>query len=107
MYNIGICDDGKNVCTLIEDMVLQYVREKDIRADISVWYTGEGLRDYLGKENHLDMVFLDIELFKMTGIEVADYIRNRLDDQGMQIIYISGKDSYARQLFKTQPLVFW
>lgn len=106
MYNIGICDDGENVCTSIENMLIQYAQEKRIQVDTNVWYTGEGLRDHLASGNHLDILFLDIELFKMTGIEVGNYIRNQLDNVGMQIIYISGKASYAQQLFKTQPLDF-
>lgn len=106
MYNIGICDDGKNICTSIENMLLQYAKRKDIQVETYVWYTGEGLRDYLAADNQLDILFLDIELFKMTGIEVGSYIRNVLDNMGLQIIYISGKASYAIQLFKTQPMDF-
>jgi DNA-binding LytR/AlgR family response regulator len=106
MYSIGICDDGENVCTSIENMVLRYAEEKKIRIDTNIWYTGEGLRDFLAEGSQIDILFLDIELFKMTGIEVGEYIRNKLDNLGMQIIYISGKPSYAQQLFKTQPLDF-
>lgn len=106
MYTIGICDDGENICSSIEDMLIQCAKEKSMQIDTSVWYTGEGLKEYLERGNPLDFLFLDIELFRMTGIEVGGYIRNQLDDMGMQIIYISGKASYARQLFKTQPLDF-
>lgn len=106
MYNIGICDDGENICTSIESMLLQYAQEKNIQIDTNVWYTGESLRDYLVSGGHLDILFLDIELFQMTGIEVGAYIRNQLDNMGLQIVYISGKASYAQQLFKTQPLDF-
>lgn len=106
MYNIGICDDGKNVCTSIENMLLQYAKEKNIQVDTNVWYSGESLRDYLVSGGYLDMLFLDIELFKMTGIEAGSYIRNQLDNMRLQIVYISGKASYAQQLFKTQPLDF-
>lgn len=106
MYNIGICDDGENICSAIEAMLLQWAKEKTVQIDTSVWYTGEGLKSYLERGNPLDILFLDIELFKMTGIEVGGYIRDQLDDMGMQIIYISGKASYARQLFRTQPLDF-
>lgn len=106
MYHIGICDDGKNICTSIENMLLQYAKEKNIQMATNVWHTGEGLKEYLEAGNQLDILFLDIELFKMTGIEVGNYIRNQLDNMGMQIIYISGKASYAQQLFKTQPLDF-
>lgn len=106
MYNIGICDDGKNICASIENMLHLCAKEQNIQIDTNVWYTGEGLRDYLEAGNHLDILFLDIELFKITGIEVGNYIRKQLDNMGMQIIYISGKPSYAQQLFKTQPLDF-
>lgn len=85
MYNIGICDDGENICTSIEDMLLQYAKRKDIQVETNVWYTGEGLRDYLAAGNHLDILFLDIELFKMTGIEVGSYIRNVLDNMGFRL----------------------
>lgn len=106
MYNIGICDDGKNICSSIENMLLECAKDKNIQIDTNVWYTGEELKEYLEKGNQLDILFLDIELFRMTGLEVGDYIRNQLDDIGIQIIYISGKVSYAQQLFKTQPLDF-
>lgn len=106
MYTIGICDDGEQICIDIEKMLIQYAKEQNIQVDTNVWYSGEGLRDYLEAGNHLDILFLDIELFKMTGIEVGNYIRKQLDDMGMQIVYISGKSSYAQQLFKTQPLDF-
>lgn len=106
MYSIGICDDGENACALLDKMILQYAEEKDISIDINVWYSGEGLKYYLDCGNHLDILFLDIELFGMTGIEVGKYIRSELENAGMQIVYISGKESYAQQLFKTQPLEF-
>lgn len=106
MYHIGICDDGENFCTSMETMLLQWAKVKSLQIDTCVWYTGEGLKEYLRTGNPLDILFLDIELFKMTGIEVGGYIREQLDDMGMQIVYISGKASYARQLFRTQPLDF-
>ncbi|WP_251206521.1 ATP-binding cassette domain-containing protein [Acetatifactor aquisgranensis] len=80
MYNIGICDDGENICTSIETMLLQYAREKKIQVDTNVWYTGESLRDYLVSGGYLDILFLDIELFKMTflpgysGLKNLDYL---------------------------------
>lgn len=106
MYNIGICDDGNATCTSIENMILRYAGEKGIKAEISVWYTGEELCRYLQNYSHPDILFLDIELLELTGIEVGSFIRNELNDREMQIIYISGKSSYAQQLFKTQPMDF-
>lgn len=106
MYDIGICDDGENICSSIENMISECAKEKLIQINVQIWYTGEGLQHYLTTGGHLDILFLDIELFKMTGIEVGYYIRNELDNMGLQLIYISGKPSYAQQLFKTQPMDF-
>lgn len=106
MYNIGICDDGKNTCASIEEMIMQYAEKKKLRIDVQVWYAGEELCQYLEQGGHLDILFLDIELVKLTGIEVGGFIRNKMEDRGMQIIYISGHSAYAQKLFRTQPLDF-
>ncbi len=106
MYHIGICDDGKHICASMEEMVLQYSRKREIPVEIKIWYTGESLCDYLNQDGHIDILFLDIELFRLSGIDVGNYIRNHLEDRKMQIIYISGMSSYAQQLFKTQPMDF-
>ena len=106
MYNIGICDDGKNICASLEEMVLQYAENSKRKMDIKVCYTGEELCRYLEQGGQLDILFLDIELIKLTGIEVGDFIRNKMENRGMQIIYISGESSYAQKLFKTQPMDF-
>lgn len=106
MYQIGICDDGKAFCSSIEEMIWNYTKENGILADIKVWYSGEEVCKYLKTGNRMDILFLDIELLKLSGIEVARLIRNELEDRRMQIIYISAKASYAQELFQTQPMDF-
>ncbi|MCM1057435.1 MAG: LytTR family DNA-binding domain-containing protein [Firmicutes bacterium] len=106
MYNIGICDDGMNTCASLEKMVLLYAEKNKLKVLIQIWYTGEELCTFLEQGGHLDILFLDIELFKLSGIEVGNFIRNRMEDRGMQIIYISGESSYAPKLFKSQPMDF-
>lgn len=43
MYQIGICDDGKNTCAFIEDVVLKYGKKRNVKMDIQVWNSGEEL----------------------------------------------------------------
>ncbi|MDO4260670.1 MAG: LytTR family DNA-binding domain-containing protein [Eubacteriales bacterium] len=106
MYYVGICDDGENICSELEKMVLSYAKEKKLELGTESWNTGEALCEYLRAGNPLDVLFLDIELFRLSGIEVGRFIRGRLEDRRLQIVYISGKASYAQSLFKTQPLDF-
>lgn len=44
MYNIGICDDGENICASVENMLLKYAEKKAVQVDVQVWYTGETKR---------------------------------------------------------------
>lgn len=32
MYDIGICDDGENICISIENMLVQFAKEKIFRS---------------------------------------------------------------------------
>ena len=66
MFHIGICDDGKLVCTAIEEMILIYAKEMNYDVDTKVWFHGEELKKYLTQGNQLDILFLDIELVSTT-----------------------------------------
>lgn len=106
MFHIGICDDEKGTCAELEEMLYAYGTEQRIKMDVSVWYTGESLCDFLKKGNVLDMLFLDIELISTDGIKVGSYIRDGLENIDTAIIYISSKSSYAMSLFRVQPFDF-
>lgn len=34
MYHIGICDDGKNICAELEEMILQYASERRLSLEV-------------------------------------------------------------------------
>ena len=97
MYCIGICDDGKNICAELEKMVLQYGQDRNVKLETELWYTGEEVCQYLRDRHPLDILFLDIELLTMSGIEVAQFIRSQMENRWMQIIYISGNASPAQK----------
>lgn len=106
VFQIGICDDEKETCTVLENMLWQYGEKHGIKAEISVWYTGESLCDFLTQGNLVDLLFLDIELISTDGIQVGNYIREELKNLETIIVYISSKSSYAMKLFEVQPLGF-
>ena len=106
MYRIGICDDDKILCALLEEQLHVLSTELSMKFEIEVWYSGEGLESDLKKGLGLDILFLDIELLQKNGIEVGIFIRDELEDTDTHIVYISSKESYAMQLFQIQPLDF-
>lgn len=106
MYRIGICDDDKVLCSLLEEQLQELSAEISVKFEIEVWYSGESLERDLKKGEELDILFLDIELLQKNGIEVGAFIRDEMGDTDTHIVYISSKQSYAMELFKMQPLEF-
>ena len=106
MYKIGICDDDKILCSVLEEQIYELSKKKEIKADVEVWYSGESIQNDLKKGIELDLLFLDIELVQKNGIAVGNFIRNEMENMQTHIVYISSKESYAMQLFKVQPLDF-
>lgn len=106
MIRIAICDDKKYICTQLKDILVGLGLKLLEEIDIDIFYSGEELYEAVSKDVYYHIIFLDIELEIMDGIEVGNKIRNQLFNESTQIIYISGKDSYAMELFKVRPLDF-
>ena len=106
MYNIGICDDEKDTCTQIANMVYEYSRKENVEIGVSIWNTGEALYQDLAERKPIDLLFLDIELVSTSGIQIGKRIRNELENPDISIAYISSKSSYALELFKIHPIDF-
>lgn len=75
---IAICDDEKNFCSKMEKMIEEAAKQLNITVEVDIWFSGEELKKYLSQGNHIDIVFLDIELIKTTGIDLGRYIRQEL-----------------------------
>ncbi len=106
MYRVGICDDDKVLCSLLEEQIQGLSADISVKFEIEVWYSGESLERDLKKGVGLDLLFLDIELLQKNGIEIGAFIRDEMEDTDTHIVYISSKQGYAMELFKMQPLEF-
>lgn len=106
MYRIGICDDEIGICNQLEGFIEKYMKKRYISGEIEIFYTGETLCQYLKSHENINLIFLDIELPQINGVQVGGYLRNVLKDEVTDIIYISSKTSYALELFQCRPLDF-
>ena len=106
VYRIAICDDEINVCTGLEEMLQKIMQEFNVQFEIEPWFSGERLCQDLDAGNRYELIFLDIQMLTLNGIDVGKLIRNDLNDFKTQIVYSSYHKDYAIHLFKTQPLDF-
>ena len=106
MYKIAVCDDNEIVCSEIEKVLLNLRKENEFELDIDIYLKGEDLEFKLLNGFKYDLLILDIELGILSGIKVGKTVREKMDNDIMQIIYISAKEIYAMELFDIRPLNF-
>lgn len=105
MINIAICDDNQVFCSNLEKMILSY---KEIDINVRIFNKSSLLCNYIKNHSIFDIIFLDIEFDNdnFNGIEVGDFIRNKLLNQRVQIVYVSAMEQYSMQLFDFRPMNF-
>jgi DNA-binding LytR/AlgR family response regulator len=91
VFRVAICDDEQVICSQIENTILNFAEENNEKIDTQVFYSGEELIKFLEVGQSFDLIFLDIELKMINGIEVGRKIREEMDNQILQIIYISAR----------------
>ncbi len=106
MFRIAICDDEQLICSQIENCILKYASENNEKIDTQVFYSGEEMCKFLGMGQEFDLIFLDIKMKMINGIEVGRKIREDMDNQITQIVYVSGNDTYYRDMFDVRPMHF-
>jgi len=106
MFKVAICDDHNDICSQVERYVIDVCKSMGVNYWIDVYYTGESLCEKIESDEFYDLIFLDIEMGEINGVQVGVKIRNVYNNETMQIVYISGKTNYAMELFRVRPFDF-
>lgn len=104
-FKIAVCDDEQIICSTMYNKLQNLSKSKSVIFEIDCFTSGEELCDEI-KHTNYDLLFLDIELPKMNGVAVGQYIRETLKNETIQIAYISSKQEYAMELFEMRPINF-
>lgn len=91
MLNIAICDDDLNIVKQIKNLIEAYEK---VNSSINIYSSGEEL---LNIQEKFDVIFLDIDMSGIDGIETARAIRNY--DKNVKIVYVTNFTDYASLAF--------
>ncbi|SHE71337.1 two component transcriptional regulator, LytTR family [Tissierella praeacuta DSM 18095] len=81
MFKIGICEDNKIFSLELKSIIERKFTQYNLESKINCFYSGEDtLEGILNAKERYDIIFFDIELPKLNGIEVARKIRELYDD---------------------------
>lgn len=106
MVRIAIVDDDEKLCFRIEKSLIAYREITAVELDIDVFYSGKSFYQFLTSEHDFELVFLDIQMDFMDGVEVGHLIREKLNNNVMQIVYITSLNGRDRELFDIRPMSF-
>jgi DNA-binding LytR/AlgR family response regulator len=92
MLSIAICDDDKSDAAKIEALIKDYMSLKQMPYQLKRFHSGEEL---LEAKEVFELLFLDIALGKMNGIQVGKLIRET--NHNAKIIYTTSYKQYCKQ----------
>ena len=99
---IAICDDNNDYINTIENYI---ERLKTPATEWDPYESGENLVfAYTDNNERYDVIFLDMEMKELNGIETANKIRNI--DEHVIIVFITSYTEYMKDSFKCSPFRF-
>jgi len=106
LIRIAVVDDINAICSTMEKYLSISAARVGVETDISVYYGAQRLCEDMYNGVEFDLLFMDIELGDMNGIEAVRFIREELRNESMRIVFISGKTEYANELFEHDVMNF-
>lgn len=101
MINIAVCDDDITTTTYIEELISNISNTNNIHVSCDVFFDGTTLLKHISQNIYYDLIYLDIEMKHVNGIDAATQLRNM--NIPSLIIYVSGYEQYLKKLFNTEP----
>lgn len=105
VIQIAICDDDPWITGQLEQLIINAVSNLS-RVDISIFYSGTSFSRAIQPGCPFDIIFMDIEMKGIDGIQAGHLLRENEDNDFVQLIYISSYEQYHVQLFDVQPSGF-
>ena len=101
MIRIAICDDDSSIAQQIH----QYLKAKDAELpdetlDVFIYSSGEAFLGAVNQGLMFHIVFMDIQMQNISGVEVGQILRTRPGGDDVIMIYISYHDGFFEDLIQ-------
>ena len=100
MFNYAICDDNEHDINIIRDIIKQYITESGMDICIESYMKSSELSEKFNL-NAYDVLFLDIDMPDINGIELAHMCKNI--DKYVNIVFITNREDMVFEAIRYQP----
>lgn len=100
--NIAICDDEPYYRNYIEFLIREYLSGEDVLFCIKQFQSGSDFCEDPENTRRFDIIFLDIEMTGMNGMETAYFIRKRNSET--DIVFITAVSDYVFEGYRVNAV---
>ncbi len=104
MLRIAICEDEKEFADSLEKSLKNWEMKRGLNVSIRKFDHGTPLLYCINDNGMFDLIFMDVVMDKMNGLETAAKIRET--DHITSIIFLSQYDEYFKQAYEVHPFHF-
>lgn len=102
MYRLAICDDNPADIAYLENILEGWAEDTGAALKTESYPSAEAFLFQYEEDGPFDLLLLDIEMGKMSGVELARRIRHK--DRLVQIIFITGYMEYIAEGYDVEAL---
>ena len=104
MYQAAIVEDEAVILEHLKNTLIQEFDKKGTTVAFDAFTSGSRFLEMYEAHYHYDVIFLDIEMPEINGIDVCKKIREFSSDS--VVVFISNKEELVFQTFEVQPFRF-
>ncbi|MEF2965418.1 LytTR family DNA-binding domain-containing protein [Paenibacillus sp. M1] len=107
MLRIAVCDDDPEIHRQFRSFFARYGETLPLQFQVKYFQSGEDLLLHYGRHGRyaFHLLFMDVEMNGLSGIDTAQRIRG-LPDHSVQIIFLTYFPQYMADSFSVQPYHF-
>lgn len=102
MLQIAICDDEQFYRQKIQKLLVQYLEKNELQYDLHIFMSGAEFLERCENNVKFDIVFLDINMEEIDGIQTAVRIRSFHSDT--YIVFVTAFIDYALEGYKVNAI---
>ncbi len=102
MFRVAVCDDEEYFRILEKNLIEKYMEEQGYGCLVDSYPSGEEMLSAVGESLQYDIVFLDVSMGGMDGIETAGHIRRIAE--AVDIVFVSAYITYALDGYKVNAV---
>lgn len=104
MIRIAICEDVISELLMQKQIIQSIMLKFSKNIKLYCFQSGEDLLFEIDTSGNMDIIFLDVEMLGISGIETARIIREK--DFRVILIFISCHNQYYKEMIEVQPYAF-